>query len=288
MSLVLTEIQRRLTEYLHRTSYPVSWAYLFGSTARGGSTPLSDVDVAVYLDKPEREKRVQCYLFFLAELQSALQPMGHQVDLIFLNDASIRIAYEAIKGQLLCANDAQRRVAYETRILSEYFDTQPFQEARHRLLHQRITQGTMGERRGEMIDRRMIQERLDYIERMLGHLQQYQGLTLSELQADERSYHAALYELQTCLEAVTDIGNHLVAALSLRKPEDRGDTMRILAAEGFVEQELAERLVAAIGMRNPIVHGYLQPLASIVHKTIEQDLGDIEAFCRAVLRLLER
>lgn len=99
---------------------------------------------------------------------------------------------------------------------------------------------------------------------------------------------SALYELQTCLEAVTDIGNHLVAALSLRKPEDGGDTMRILAAEGFVEQELAERLVAAIGMRNLIVHGYLQLLASIVHKTIEQDLGDIEAFCRAVLRLLER
>ena len=82
------------------------------------------------------------------------------------------------------------------------------------------------------------------------------------------------------------VSNHLVAAFSLRKPEDCGDTMRILAAEGFLAEELAERLVALKGLRNLIIRGYLRPSSSIIHSAVQQDLGDIAAFCQAVVKLL--
>ena len=51
------ELEGRLAEYFQHCPYPVTLAYLFGSAARGEATPLSDVDVAVYLDGLDRAQR---------------------------------------------------------------------------------------------------------------------------------------------------------------------------------------------------------------------------------------
>ena len=58
-----------LRAYFRRCPHPVTLAYLFGSAARGETTPLSDVDIAVYLDVPELAKRTRLYSALLADLE---------------------------------------------------------------------------------------------------------------------------------------------------------------------------------------------------------------------------
>lgn len=280
-----TVVIERLKEYFRHSPYPVTVTYLFGSAAKGHTTPLSDLDVAVYLDEPDLSKRVAVYLPLLRDFRVTT---GYDIDLVVLNDSSPLLAREIIAGRPFHCTDEHQRVMIETHILSIYPDEQSLQQTRHRLLEKRVLKGKMGERNGDLIDRRVINERLAYIDAMLAHLKKYQLLSEQAFRANEQSYHAALYELQTCLEAMTDIGNHLIAAMGFRLPQDREDIFTVLAEEGILPAALAERLVTAVGMRNIIVHGYLGILFPMVYRAIQKDLGDIEAFCQAVVQFMNR
>ena len=104
----------RLVEYFSTCSYPVCLAYLFGSEVQCQTTPLSDLDVAVYLDEPDLAQRKGHYFSLLLELA---QVVGNgEVDLVFLNDAPSLFAYQIIIGQLLYSRDEEQRVAFVGRI----------------------------------------------------------------------------------------------------------------------------------------------------------------------------
>lgn len=277
-------IVRRLTEYLENSPYPVELAYLFGSAARGQTTPLSDVDVAVYLDEPDRAKRVRAYLPLLLDLKQAIG--DGEVDLVYVNDASPALAYRIIAGELLYCADESKRVEVEARALSMYMDEEDLHQTYDRYLRRRILAGRMGERSSDMIDKRVVNDRLAYIHQMLTRLKGRRSLSLEEFKANEDQCDAASYELQTCIEAMTDIGNHLIAAVGLRKPKDRGEIMTVLAEAGVIPKDLANRLTKAIGLRNVLVHGYLGLVLDTVYQTVQEDLGDIEEFCGNVVRYL--
>ena len=99
-----------------------------------------------------------------------------------------------------------------------------------------------------MIEERVVNERLTYIDTMLARLKSRRSLSLAEFQADEDRRNATLYELQTCIEAMTDVGNRLIAALCLREPKDRGEIMLILAEAGIIGEPLAHRLIEPVGL----------------------------------------
>lgn len=273
-----------LREYLHHCPYPVTLAYLFGSAVREQRTPLSDVDIAVYLDEPDHARRAKVYTSLLLDLKQALG--DDSVDLVYLNDTSPALAYQIITGRLLYCADERQRVTVETRTLRDYFDERPLEQTRHRLLRARITAGKMGERSKEMIDERTVNDRLAYIDVVLAQLKSRRALSLAELRADEDKRDATLYELQTCIEAITDIGNHFVAALGLRTPKNRGEIPLILAEAGIIAEPLARRLTQAIGLRNVLVHGYLDLALTVVYQTIQDDLGDVEAFSREIVQYM--
>ena len=276
----------RLTRYFAACSYPVRWAYLFGSEAQRQTTPLSDVDVGIYLDEPDPVQRSKHYSSLLFDLTQAAG--NGEVDLVFLNNAPPLFAYQIIAGQLLYSADEELRVAFEANVLREYFDELSWERTRHRLLRARILAGRMGERSREMINERLINDRLTYIDTTLARLKSRRSLSLEEFRTDVDQRDATLYQLQTCIEAMTDIVNHFVAALGLRKPRDRGDLFLILSEEDILDETLARRLAAAVGLRNVLVHGYLELVLDIVYQTIQEDLGDIEDFCRQIIVYLGR
>ena len=98
----------------------VELAYLFGSTARGTTGPLSDVDVAVRF-LPGGGRRLDERL----KLQDALcRHLGSdRVDLVDLDDASPVLRYNVIRDGVLLKGDKDVRVPFEVRTMAEYFDT---------------------------------------------------------------------------------------------------------------------------------------------------------------------
>ncbi len=103
----------------------VAYALLFGSAARGQSTPFSDVDVAVASRKGVRLEAGE-----IGEITARLeQAVGQRVDLVLLDEASAPLAYRVFReGRLLVENDRAARVERETRAILEYLDFKPVEQ----------------------------------------------------------------------------------------------------------------------------------------------------------------
>ena len=137
------ERRRELAELFERQPDVVA-AYLFGSQARGDPGPLSDVDLAVWLDDhPEPGRRLSRQLALSAEAASLLGT--DEVELVVLNGAPPLLAQRVIRdGQLLAERSALARVRLETEAIIRYLDTIPLREELGRGLERRLAEGTFG------------------------------------------------------------------------------------------------------------------------------------------------
>jgi predicted nucleotidyltransferase len=118
--------------------------YLFGSQARGQAGPLSDVDLAVWLDpastRRERWRRQE-------ELTLGCWEVLHTgaVQLIVLNDAPPLLAHRVLREQQRLADrDPQQRVRLETDAMLRYLDTIWLREEIGRGVARRIEKGAFG------------------------------------------------------------------------------------------------------------------------------------------------
>jgi predicted nucleotidyltransferase len=113
----------------------VVFAYVFGGAAGGRITPLSDVDVAIYLEEAADpiEGRLQAIEAVTAHLGT------DEVDLVVLNTAPT-----ALTGRILGTRrvvhdrDPLRRHRFESLALRRFFDFRIFE---HRLLARRESRG---------------------------------------------------------------------------------------------------------------------------------------------------
>ena len=89
------------------------------------------------------------------------------------------------------------------------------------------------------------------------------------------------YAFVTMIEACVDVAQHVCAAERWEPPANNGDAMRVLGRHGVLDPGLADRMRQAVGFRNVLVHEYVDVDDAVVVARL-QDLGDIEAFVRAV------
>jgi predicted nucleotidyltransferase len=108
----------------------VLFAYLFGGLAGGEQKPLSDIDVALFLEETASLAEVKLDLFDkLSDLFGTAE-----IDLVILNTAPISLAGRILqKKQLLVDKEPFRRHRYESLTLREFFDFRIKEDAYFRL-----------------------------------------------------------------------------------------------------------------------------------------------------------
>ncbi len=121
-------------------------AMLFGSQATGRTGPLSDIDIAVWLDPalpPERRSHLRSEL-----LLAAIDALGtDEVDVVVLNEAPPLLRHRALKGALrLFERDPRTRIRLETIALLDYLDTAQLRKTLAAGRRRRIEEGRFGRR----------------------------------------------------------------------------------------------------------------------------------------------
>lgn len=115
-----TSIQTTIAKALERE--PLAFAYLVGSYARNRATPLSDIDVAVYVDENPAVSDVVNDL--TTNLQTALAPID--VDVIELNRVGLPVLRSILPHAqpILIANPVQERL-FRRNSIKRMVDFQP-------------------------------------------------------------------------------------------------------------------------------------------------------------------
>jgi len=94
--------------------------------------------------------------------------------------------------------------------------------------------------------------------------------------------------LQVSIEAMLDTGNHIIAAEGLQAPLEYRDVFNILARSKVLPDALATRCQKMVGLRNRLVHEYMEIDHVIIYDILNQHLGDFEDYVKAIVRFVSK
>lgn len=121
--------------------------------------------------------------------------------------------------------------------------------------------------------------RLERLEQLVETLEAARRRGRGALDGDLREELHVEHALQLAIQACIDVGAHLVSELGLPTPDDYGQIFESLGNAGRIDRELAGRLSRAVGMRNLLVHEYLEVDLDRVWEALG-NLEDLRSFAR--------
>lgn len=138
----------------------------------------------------------------------------------------------------------------------------------------------------QIIDKKKIMDKIQLIEKNISKLKILSQLSLEEFTSDFRYFDSAKYNLQTAIEAMIDIGNHIISRKGLGIPKTYGETFEILYKNGIIEKKEADIYKLMAKFRNRIFHFYDEVDDKEVYKIIINNLEDFESFIRSINKIL--
>lgn len=106
--------------------------------------------------------------------------------------------------------------------------------------------------------------------------------------SDYKNYNTALRLLQISIEAMIDIGNHIIARKSLGNPEDYAGIFEILQKNNIIEDSDLEKFSKMVKFRNRLVHIYLDVNLEEVYDIINNNLDDFFLFIRRISQYIDK
>jgi uncharacterized protein YutE (UPF0331/DUF86 family) len=139
-----------------------------------------------------------------------------------------------------------------------------------------------------VINKVFINERLILIASFLNELRQLAAIKKQDFVSVKVNSAAAESFLRRALEAVFDIGRHILAKSGkIELAAEYKSIARGLTDLGIVDERLGQKLTQMAGYRNRFVHLYNLIGDEELYEIINSDLKDIEAFVSAVKKYLQ-
>lgn len=141
-----------------------------------------------------------------------------------------------------------------------------------------------------MIDKNRINAKIIFINERLSALRELASLDENEFKQDKRNIGSACYWLQTTVESMIDIAQHIAVKKGLIKSTDisSADFFEELAAAGIISKENMRKYRMMIKFRNRIVHLYQQVSEDEVIKILKEDLNDFETFLKEIANFIAK
>ena len=134
-----------------------------------------------------------------------------------------------------------------------------------------------------MIDENLVLAKASRVEDHLRRIQEKRSVTSDEFLADLDRQESILFNLQMAIQNCIDIAAHIISDEELGVAGSTNEMFYMLQENGYLAPELAEKMIAAVGFRNLIVHEYGNVDLKKVYQITHQDVGDLKAYLRAVI-----
>ena len=128
--------------------------------------------------------------------------------------------------------------------------------------------------------------RLNRLHKALERLRKYASMSLEEL--EERDLLPALErEVQVVVEALVNLGEHVIARMMWEAPRSYREVAVILREHGVLDSEQASKLAKLAGLRNVIVHMYAEVDYQLLHAYARSIIVDARRIASRILKFME-
>jgi len=102
------------------------------------------------------------------------------------------------------------------------------------------------------------------------------------------NFAIAEHHLRRALEAVLDIGRHIIAKQGLGAPSDYRSILLALGQHNILPQAFVKKVQGMAGYRNRLVHGYADVSPQEVYELLDRHLKDFDEFSERILAFVAR
>lgn len=127
-------------------------------------------------------------------------------------------------------------------------------------------------------DRALLAEKVAAVERHLARVESRLPEEPDRFTAGTDASDAVVLHLWQAVQLVIDLALSACIHFKLGTPASYAEAFRLLADDGKLERELAERLVRAAGFRNAVAHAYERLDMRRVHEAARSGPADLRAF----------
>ena len=137
-----------------------------------------------------------------------------------------------------------------------------------------------------MLDPDLVRSRCQEITDSVERIRRIKALSIEIFLEDQDQKDIACYRLQVAIEAALGLCYHIAAKQLRQVPEEYAQCFVLLEQAGIITPELSSNLQQMARFRNLLVHMYWKIDYSAVYKIIENNIDDLEDFCRQVVTMI--
>ena len=138
-----------------------------------------------------------------------------------------------------------------------------------------------------MIDPQAVQALLRTLSEYTEDLRTYRQLSYDEVVADRNYQSMIRYAMQTAIQCVIDIANHLLIGGDFEQPSDSRSAILGLGRHSLLPQDFAQELAGMSGLRNVIVHRYMTVDDELIYRFLQRCVTDFETFSQYIVAYLQ-
>lgn len=133
-----------------------------------------------------------------------------------------------------------------------------------------------------MVDKKLLVEKITHLTGYIADLEEQAGVSVDEIRRNKVLRRYIERTLHIAVEACLDIGNHIIADLGLREPEDNKDIMFVLTEYGYLPYDRLASFQKMAQFRNVIVHDYARIDPDILCGILRKNIDDLRLFARVI------
>lgn len=131
-----------------------------------------------------------------------------------------------------------------------------------------------------------ILELIRFIEMCINEMKPFSRMTKKNFLSDRKNPLFVESYLRRSLEAVFDIGRHILAKTQGFKEIEYKTIAKELGEKGIVSKELSDTFYIMAGYRNRMVHFYREVTPEELHEIVVNNLKDLERFISEIVAFI--
>ena len=137
-----------------------------------------------------------------------------------------------------------------------------------------------------MVDRDLILAKASSVKRHLKRVIEKRNIDLQTFLKDIDCQESILFNLQMAIQNCIDIAAHIISEEGFGVAGSTNEMFYLLEENGYLDTDLTEKMVKAVGFRNLIVHEYGKVELKQLFEVAQNNIEDLNEYLRSIFKKL--
>ena len=138
-----------------------------------------------------------------------------------------------------------------------------------------------------MVDTDLILAKAGSIKKHLNRVFEKRETDLRTFLKDIDRQESILFNIQMAVQNCIDIAAHIISDQGLGVPGSTNEMFYLLEENGYLDNEITEKMVYAVGLRNLIVHEYSKIDLDQIFEVAQKDITDLNEYLKSIFKKLD-